>query len=164
MGCGSSLAISPSTNNKPNSGTSNCKPGKLPLINSQKKLIKTKENREKNLEPFTLICLDEHFDENDKQLRSIIDYVYCFNNFDKCEEFLIDTNQNNLIFFIVSNEYFTNIISHIHELSHIITIYVFQDNKSNKFRKENIDKHWTKRYSKVKRNNFILLKYICPAD
>jgi hypothetical protein len=150
MGCGSSFSALPSIkNNKSTINSSNIKSGKLPPIKSQQKSIKNKENRDKNLEPFTLICLDENFDENDKQLRAIIDYVYCFNDFDKCEEFILNIDQNNFIFFIVSSEYFTNIISHIHELSQIIAIYVFQDNKSNNYRKQNIDKHWIKRYSKV---------------
>jgi hypothetical protein len=145
MGCGSSFRIlpSPNHNNKPSNSkpTSNITKGKLPPIHSEQKSTK---NRDKNLEPLTLICLDEHFDENDKQLRSIIDYVRCFNDLDTCEEFIQNIDQNNFIFFIVSSEDFTNIISHIHELSQILAIYVFQDN-----RKSNIDKHWTKRYSKV---------------
>jgi len=152
MGCGSSFSILPSNNNnnkKSINGTSNVKSGKLPPINSRQKSIKKKDNREKNLEPFTLICLDEYFDENDKQLRSIIDYIYCFNDLDKCEEFILNNTQNNFLFFIVSHKYFTNIISHIHDLSQILAIYVFQDNKLNNSRKENFDKHWTKRYSKV---------------
>ena len=156
MGCGSSFAVAPTANGKSSNktatttGTLVSKSGKLPSIVPQQKSFKRKDKRDKNLEPFTLICLDEHFDENDKQLRSIIDFVFCFNDFDKCEEFIKDLNQNSFIFFIVSSKHFTDIISHIHELSQIIAIYVFQDNKLNNNRKENIDKHWTKRYSKVK--------------
>jgi len=82
MGCGSSLSISPTIKTKTSNGTTD-KSGKLPPINSQKKLIKDKDKRETNLEPFTLICLDDdHFNENDKKLRSIIDYIYCFNDID----------------------------------------------------------------------------------
>jgi hypothetical protein len=157
MGCGSSFSVVPSIGNKSSNGTRNTlisKSGKLPPINSQQKINKEKDETDKNLEPFVLICLDEHFDENDKQLRSIIDRVYCFNDVDKCEDFIKEINQNNFIFFIVSNEYFTNIISHIHELSQIIAIYGFQEKKSNNSRKENTDKHWTKRYSKVNKRFF----------
>jgi hypothetical protein len=152
MGCGSSFPILPSiknhnttkpSNTKTTTGRANIKSGKLPPIKSDEKLNKNKEKREKNLEPFTLVCLDEHFHENDKQLRSIIDYVFSFDDLEKCEEFITDSNHQTFIFFIVSSEYFTNMISHIHDLSQLIAIYVFQDNKSN------IDKHWTKRYSKV---------------
>ncbi|CAF4478064.1 unnamed protein product, partial [Rotaria sp. Silwood2] len=153
MGCGSSFSILPATNNDNNKSsntritndTSTSKTSKLSSISPEQKSF-----REKDLEPFTLICFDEHFNENDKQLRSIIDYVCCFNDFNKCEEFIIDINKNNFIFFIVSSEHFTNIISHIHELSQVIAIYIFQDNKKNNYRKENVDKHWTKRYSKMK--------------
>ncbi|CAF1252529.1 unnamed protein product [Adineta steineri] len=147
MGCGSSFSILPSVQkNKIVDSTTNDKSiGKLPPINSQQKTNRSKDNREKNLEPFTLVCLDKHFNENDKQLRSIIDYICCFNDINKCEEFIKNIEKNNFIFLIVSNEYFTNIISHIHDLSQIIAIYVFQDNKT-----KNIDKHWIKRYSKMK--------------
>jgi hypothetical protein len=156
MGCGSSFPILPTTTNKNKpqntitTNTSGGKSGKLPPINSQQKSIRGKEKRKKNLEPFTLICLDQSFDENDKQLRAIIDYVSCFNDLNKCEEFISDINKNSLAFFIVSTEYFTNIISHIHELPQIIAIYVTQQNKSNNSKKENIDKHFIKRYSKVR--------------
>jgi hypothetical protein len=157
MGCGSSFPHLASTNkNKILDSTTPSdksvgRSGKLPPINSQQKSIKGKEKRDKNLEPFTLICLDQHFDENDKQLRSIIDYICCFNDIDQCEQFIKEIHKNNLIFFIVSSEDFTNIISHIHELSQIIAIYVFQEKKSNNYKKDNIDKHWTKRYSKVRK-------------
>ncbi|CAF0925080.1 unnamed protein product [Rotaria sordida] len=161
MGCGSSFSTLPSINNKTSSNTkittdtSINKSNKLSSINLEQKLFRNKNLedksfRDKNLEPFTLICLDEHFNENDKQLRSIIDYVCCFNDFNECEEFITDINKNNFIFFIVSNEHFTNIISYIHELSQVIAIYVYQDNKQDNYRKENIDKHWIKRYSKLK--------------
>lgn len=141
MGCGSSFPILSSINNRKGiTDSSNIKSGKI----SPEKLNK---NREKNLESFTLICLDENFQETDKQLRKIIDYVYCFNNLKKCEDFILNNYQNSFLFFIVSIEYFTNIISHIHDLSQILAIYVYQNNQSNK--KQFIDKQWTKRYLKV---------------
>jgi hypothetical protein len=151
MGCGSSFPTIPSIsrNNKPSNAKppSNTARGKLPPIHSEQKTNKTQD---KNLEPLTLICLDENFHEDDKQLRSIINYVRCFNKLAQCEEFIQNIEQNNFIFFIVSSEDFTNIISHIHELPQLLAIYVFQDNnKSKNSRKDNIDKHWTKRYSKV---------------
>ncbi len=169
MGCGSSFPIVPSLKNKSSNGTTNTsvnKSGKLPPINSQKKLTKDNDKREKNLEPFTLICLDgDHFNENDKKLRSIIDYIYCFNDVDQCEEFIKNINQNNFIFFIVSNQYFTNIVSHIHELPQIIAVYVFQEKKPNNYRKESSDKQWAKRYSKVKKPffSFAFIKEINPS-
>ncbi|CAF4688692.1 unnamed protein product [Rotaria socialis] len=166
MGCGSSFPVLPSINNNkspktritPNTSTN--KSSKLPPISPEQKSIREKEGKAKNFEPFTLICLDEHFNENDKQLRSIVDYVCCFNDLDECEQSVKDINTNSVIFFIVSSEHFNNIVSHIHELSQVIAIYVFKDNKQNDYKKENIDKHWTKRYSKVSVNrlNNVLMK------
>ena len=158
MGCGSSFQTLPSinkTNKSLNSKpTSNQTNGRLPPIkNSEEKSMKKKGNREKNLEPFTLICFDENFNENDRDFRSIIDYISSFNHLNQCEEFIQNLPSNHFIFFIISSEYVTNIISHIHELPQILAIYVFQSNKTKNYP----DKHWTKRYSKVKTSYFIRL-------
>lgn len=142
MGCGSSFpALSSSVNNK---NKSIDKSNKLPAIISRKKL--RKENRLENLEPFTLICLDD----NEQDFRSIINYFCYFNNFEECEEFIL--NNNNIydqLFFIVSNQYATDIISHIHDLTQIIAIYILEENQSNN-KRSIIDNKWIKRYSKVK--------------
>jgi len=148
MGCGSSFSILPlkSQISKDNSAD---KSSKLPPIISQNKT--QKPNRLDNFEPFTLICLDDNFDDNDKEFRSVIDYLRCFNDFKQCEEFILNNNNKyDHLFFIVSNKYATNIVSHIHDLTQIIAIYILQQNISNNNRQDVIDDRWTKRYSKVK--------------
>ena len=141
MGCGSSFSVLPSINNNTN---------KLPPIVSQEKLIKQKQKRLDNFEPFTLICLDDDFNDNDQDLRSVIDYVCCFDDLEECEQFILNNKKNDQLFFIVSSQHATNIISHIHDLTHIISIYILQQNISKNNRKDIIDDRWTKRYSKVK--------------
>jgi len=137
MGCGSSFSVLPSIINKEN------KSGKLPPIISQEKSIKQK--RLDNFEPFTLVCLVDDFNDNDQELRSVIDYVRCFDDLEECEQFILNNNtKNDQLFFIVSSQYATNIVSHIHDLTQIISIYIFQQNRSNI-----IDDRWTRRYSKV---------------
>jgi len=154
MGCGSSFSILPSIINNKNKSqiledNSINKSNKLPPIISQNKT--QKQNRLDNFEPFTLICLDDNFDENDKEFRSIIDYLRCFNDFEQCEQFILNNNNKyDHLFFIVSNKYATNIVSHIHDLTQIIAIYILQQNISNNNRQDVIDDRWTKRYSKVK--------------
>jgi len=109
-----------------------------------------------NFEPFTLVYLDDDFDENDKEFRSVIDYLQCFNDFEKCEEFILNNNNKyDHLFFIVSNQYVTNIVSHIHDLTQIIAIYILQQDVSNNRRKDLIDDRWIKRYSKVKYYSFL---------
>lgn len=160
MGCGSSFSTLPSiksnktSNARTTANTTTNKSNKLPPINSERKATGVQEKRDKNLEPFTLICLDEHFSENDKQIRSILDYVCCFNDIDECETYIKDINKSNFIFFIVSSEHFNSIVSHIHDLSQVIAIYVLKNNERSYSKKENVDKHWTKRYTKVMQNNF----------
>jgi len=137
MGCGSSSSVLPSIINKEN------KSGKLPRIISQEKSIKQK--RLDNFEPFTLVCLVDDFNDNDQELRSVIDYVRCFDDLEECEQFILNNNtKNNQLFFIVSSQYATNIVSNIHDLTQIISIYILQQNRSNI-----IDDRWTRRYSKV---------------
>ncbi len=132
MGCGSSFSVSPSIISKEN------KSGKLSPIISQKRLD--------NFEPFTLVCLVDDFNDNDQELRSVIDYVRCFDDLEECEQFILNNNtKNEQLFFIVSSQYATNIVSHIHDLTQMISIYILQQNRSNI-----IDDRWTSRYSKVK--------------
>ena len=152
MGCGSSLSkVSSTEKNKSLSsakkaGATKNKAGQLPPIGSRKKLAQKKGKRSENLESFTLVCLDKQFNDNDKQLRSIIDYVSCFNRIEPCEEFLLELDQRHSIFLIISTEHFVEIISHVHDLAQIVGVYVTQQNRSHK---DNIDKQWMKRYSKV---------------
>ncbi|CAF3230144.1 unnamed protein product [Rotaria sp. Silwood2] len=158
MGSGSSSTILSSTNNKKheceiiNDNTTD-KSGKLSQIISQEttqKSIKQKQKRFENFEPFTLICLDDDFDDNDKKFRSAIDYICCFNDFEQCEQFILNNNKNDHLFFIVSSQYATNIVSHVHDLKQIIAIYILQQDISNINREDIIDDKWTKRYTKVK--------------
>jgi hypothetical protein len=163
MGCGSSFLVLPSIISKKNKldiprDNPSHKSDKLPPIISQErtqKSIKQKRERLDNFEPFTLICLDDDFDENDQELRSIIDYVRCFNDLEQCEDFILNNqNKSDHLFFIVSNQYATNIISHIHDVTQIINIYILEQNTSNHKRKDLTDDRWTKRYSKVKYYSF----------
>ncbi|CAF1089265.1 unnamed protein product [Rotaria sordida] len=158
MGSGSSFTILSSTSNtKTNSeiitDDSTDKSSKLPQIISQEKIqksIKQKQKRLENFEPFTLIYLDNDFDDNDKKFQSTIDFICCFNDLEQCEQFILNKNKNEHLFFIVSSQYATNIVSHVHDLTQIIAIYILQQDISNINRKDTIDDKWTKRYSKVK--------------
>ncbi|CAF3685375.1 unnamed protein product [Rotaria sp. Silwood1] len=158
MGSGSSSTILSSTNSKKNKSVitndnSTDKSGKLPQIIAQEntqKSIKEKHKRFENFEPLTLICLDDDFDDNDKQFRSAIDFICCFNDLEQCEQFILNNNKNDHLFFIVSSQYATNIVSHVHDLTQIIAIYILQQKLSNINREDIIDEKWTKRYTKVK--------------
>jgi len=163
MGCGSSFSVLPSIINKKKSeiskDNSDDKSGKLPPIISREKTrrsFKQKQQRSDNFEPFTLICLDNDINDDDKQLRSVIDYLHCFNDLEECEQFILNNkNTYDHLFFIVSNQYATNIVSHIHVLPQIIAIYILQQNTSDNERKDIIDDRWIKRYSKVKYYSFL---------
>ena len=169
MGCGSSIpvlsSIKPNGNNTNRSSnirtvkdTSNNKSNRLSPINSRQKLSIGKQKRVENLEAFTLICLDEHFNDNDKQLRPIIDYIYYFDDINECEEFISNVNKNHFIFFIVSSQHVTQIVSHVHDLLQLVGIYVFQSNRKDNYRRENDENYWMKRYVKVKIKLYLSLE------
>lgn len=150
MGAGSSFTNSPSAKDK------NIK-SEIKQDNSTEKSDKSlripskeqPQKRTENYEPFTLICLDEYSNENDETLRSVIDFIYCFNQLEQCEQFILKHNKNDHLFFIVSNEYATNIVSHIHDLKQIIAIYIIQEATSSDIKNDTIGERWTRRYSKV---------------
>ena len=132
MGCGSSVAVSSSKDQKKSSikkinDRSTDKSNRLPPIQNKHESDEEIDTRTENLEPFTVVSLDDSFDENDKELRSIIDFVLCFNDREKCKKYLIDNQQNSLIFLIISVDHIQNLVSQIHHLSQIYSIYAIQN-------------------------------------
>ncbi|CAF1489922.1 unnamed protein product, partial [Didymodactylos carnosus] len=168
MGCGSSIC-SRAKQQKPQSSTPKStsknispKSGRLPPINQQSstststvttknkstKNISLNYDRSQNLETFSIVWLDRNihdFDDVDdiqKEFRAIIDYIQLFDRLEKCEDYMKKAKEDK-IYFIVSQEYAPNIISHIHDLQQVQTIYIFSLGQENNAREQR-----TKHYSK----------------
>jgi hypothetical protein len=160
MGCGSSLTRhTTSANGKTPStsqtdGKSTGKVGHLLLFGKGKADESSSQARDENLEPMTLVTLDDFSKNNDAQLRSIVDHIRCFRDREQCETYLSHESQSTSVFFIIGSEHVTQLISHIHQLPHIKCIYISQTHKHSG--KDPLAQQWTRRYDKV--------SVVCQSD
>ena len=132
MGCGSSIPTSSSINPQKSKSSTTIKTTNTSTTDKHSKFPSIHQRRD-NLEPLTLVLLNDRFNENDKQLRAIIDYVIQFDHLDECEQYLTDPNLNTFIFLIISSENLHPFISRIHHLSKIHSIYLIESNQSKNY-------------------------------
>ena len=111
--------------------------------------VKNNQPKQRILQNFLLIWLDAKLDESNeqcqknlKQLRSIINTIYTFQELNSCVHFL-DQITDEKVFLIVSGALGESIMSTIHDKSSLDTIYVFCENKGR-------HEGWTKQWSKIK--------------
>lgn len=98
---------------------------------------------------YFLVWLELNIDESNDDycsllvhLRRIINTIYIFNDINKCVQFLAKT-VNEKAFIIVSDSIGQYVVSQIHQMSQLDSVYIFCRNKS-------VDEEWTKDWSKVK--------------
>jgi hypothetical protein len=96
------------------------------------KNISIEPNRTINLESSTVVLLDtdlksvQQFVEN---VRNIIDYIQIFDDPIKCEAYIRQIKYE-VVIFIVSSHIVTPIISNIHDLQQLHTIYVYNHSQT----------------------------------
>ena len=80
-----------------------------------------------------LICLEKYYREND-QTNTTIKYlgkaalnIVIINDPDECEQWLKNHNDDSKIILIISDTFGSNILSRVHSLSSILTIYLYCD-------------------------------------
>src|ERR1700722_7359775 len=119
----------------------------------------TKSSRVRIVQNFTLLWLDSNIDESDVnfkhslvQLRRIVNTIDTLTDAGRCIDFL-NENKNEKVFMIVSGALGQSIVSHIHDMSQLDSIYVFCRNKSK-------HEQWTKEWTKVK-GVFTQIEPIC---
>lgn len=152
MGCGSSVATSTPTKRSQQKPT--VKPEKLPPIRRQSSSDDERDKREENLEPFTVVCLDSSFDKNDANIRSIVDFLKYFDRQDKCEQFLLDFNETSLVFLLVSIEHAEELISNVHHLPRIYSVYVRQEDRRSRINEQQFRKQYPKVKAELDRDLF----------
>ena len=110
---------------------------------------------------FLVIWLDIHINESDEDfqnslahLRPIVNSIFTFTDSDQCIDFLRNMKDEK-IFLIISNILDDHIISIIHDINQLDSIYVFDPNKRRY-------EQWSKDWMKVK-GIFIDLTSICNA-
>jgi tetratricopeptide (TPR) repeat protein len=102
------------------------------------------------IENFLVVWLDSNLDDlsiDDShdivdQLRSIVNSVNTFNDVDRCVDFLSDIKDEK-VFMIISGSLGQQIISHIHDISQLHSIYVFCGSKIK-------HEQWVKDWPKIK--------------
>jgi hypothetical protein len=101
-----------------------------------------------SLEIFCLIWLDlsrNNIHENldiQLQLRSIINYLKLFEDIDDCEQYIRSLSKDDRIILLVNEKLASEIISRIHELRQIISIYIYSNDTQE-------DHQWINQYKKV---------------
>ncbi|CAF4080405.1 unnamed protein product, partial [Adineta steineri] len=103
---------------------------------------------DKSLEIFSLIWLDENVNiketrGTEQKLRSIINHIKKFQDVKQCQQYIEQTSQKDRLVIIVSGRLGQEIVTYIHQLRQVISIYVYcMDKKSNE--------QWTCKFSKIK--------------
>ena len=98
-----------------------------------------------NLEIFSLIWLDlptNNIHENldiQQQLRAIINYLKLFEDIDDCEQYIQSLSKDDRIVILIHEKLATEILSRIHELRQIISIYIYSTDGD----------QWMNQYKKV---------------
>ncbi|CAF1432297.1 unnamed protein product [Adineta steineri] len=108
-----------------------------------------------------LIWLDNNINENDadcdntiKQLKRVVNNVNTFTDGEECVDF-IQTISNNKICMIVSEALAKHIVPHVHDLSQVHTIFIFENSQE-------WHRQWTKEWPKIK-GVFTNITSICEA-
>ena len=98
---------------------------------------------------YRLVWVDGNFNASDgdcqntlQQLRAVVNDVQVFTESDACENFLREVTEEK-VFVITSGSLGKDLISRIHSLPQVDTIYIFCDNRER-------HKPWTEQWSKVK--------------
>jgi tetratricopeptide (TPR) repeat protein len=109
----------------------------------------TIHTRQRIVKNFVLIWLDVNIDPSNEeyqntliQLRNIVDTTYIFTERNQCVDFLTEL-EDRKAFLIASGTLSRQIISLIHDISQLHTIYIFGRNTSQ-------HQHWSKAWAKIK--------------
>ncbi|CAF0729386.1 unnamed protein product [Adineta steineri] len=78
-----------------------------------------------------------------EKLRNIINYLKIFENVDQCEQYIRSIFDNDRVIIIINYESAQEIISHIHSLRQVDSIYIYNVD-------EKINKKWIEKYFKIK--------------
>jgi hypothetical protein len=101
-----------------------------------------------NLEIFTFIWLDistNNAHENvdiQQQIRLIINYLKIFEDIDDCEQYIRSLSKDDRIVLLINEKVALEMITRIHELRQITSIYIYSSDR-------NQNNEWINQYKKV---------------
>jgi hypothetical protein len=108
-------------------------------------------NHDENLEIYSLIWLDNTPQKSHKivsilqQFRMSINYLKTYENEIECEEYIKQISKDEYVILIVNDKIGEKIISNIHNLPQIYSIYIYSSNK-------NTEQPWINQFNKVEVN------------
>lgn len=88
-----------------------------------------KLRRQLHIQNFVLVWLDSKINKHDEQFHHIVDTINTFIDVDQCLDFLSDI-EDQKIFLIMSDDLDQQLISLIHDISQLYSIYIFCEEKS----------------------------------
>ncbi|CAF1122140.1 unnamed protein product [Adineta steineri] len=105
-------------------------------------------SEDNNFETYSLIWLDASVNSKDSIetqaiFRSFINHLQIFEKLDQCEQYIQSVSLDDRIVFVVSGSFGQQIISKIHSLQQIFSIYIYCENQEFHHR-------WSQQYNKVK--------------
>lgn len=140
------------------------------------RIVKPAENNN-NLETYCLVWLDpavkddKDYADAQKKLRNSINYIKAFDNVEQCESYLQSVWKEERIILIVSAQFGQDILSRIHSLGQLFSVYIHVYGQNSKAAKDwiknftKVTKTMTNRMGKRYTSNVILqllLKLFCP--
>ena len=108
-----------------------------------------KHKYEVNLEEFTLVWLDSNVNkdsynvEAQKQLRTYMNHLRTFEDLDECRKYIVQAPHNRYLVLITSGQLGQDIVSCVHHIHKVFSIYVFCSNKP-------LHEKWARQFKKVK--------------
>ncbi|CAF0746651.1 unnamed protein product [Adineta steineri] len=94
-----------------------------------------------HLEGFSLIWLNDNGNDVDiqKELRNIINHIETFDDVEECKNYIENASENDRLVLVTNGEFGRQIVSSIHQLRQISSIYINSE-----------DKQWTNDFPKIK--------------
>jgi hypothetical protein len=112
---------------------------------------------DENLETFSLVWLDAQVNNSiqklnaQKELRAIINHLKIFEDENECQHFIEQMSKEDRLVLIVSGQLGRHVMSRIHHLRQVLSIYVYCIDKQ-------ANEQWTSGFSKVKSFSISLSK------
>ena len=107
-----------------------------------------KHKYEVNLEEFTLVWLDANVNRDNynvdaqKQLRTYMNHLRTFEDPDECRKYIIQAPHNRYLIRITSGQLGQEMVSRVHHINKVFSIYVFCSNKP-------LHEKWASHFKKV---------------
>ncbi|UJR13245.1 hypothetical protein I4U23_000267 [Adineta vaga] len=105
-------------------------------------MTSTTEKHDNNLESYSLVWLNgtkSDYSDNEKRLRQVINHLKIFDDIDQTETYIRSVPKEDRIILLTDDQFSHDIISRIHSLPQIFSIYIYNSETND----------WTTEFNKV---------------